>query len=113
MATPNIRPLALRKDNPVWDSCDLTGVKTDLRVQGDRSTVTITIGVKNSGKERVADFIVPLRPTTADFGVDGGAQAFETLALHFGPIGPGREVQAQGEFTVQGKPTALWVGVRL
>jgi hypothetical protein len=103
----------LRKDNPVWDSCDLTGIKTELQVQGDLSIVTVTVGVKNSGKEAVTAFLVPLQPTSADFGFDTEAQAYETLVLRVGAIGAGQEVQAQGEFTVPGKPKTLWVGVRL
>ena len=103
----------LRKDNPVWDSCDLTGIKTELRVQGGRSIVTVTVGVKNSGKEAVTDFLIPIQPTSADFGFDADSKSYETLVLHVGPIGPGHEVQAQGEFTVPGKPKTLWMGVRL
>lgn len=113
MATSTLRPFAVRKDNPVWDTCKLTGVDADLRADGNQTIVTVTISVKNSGKKAVTDFAVPLRATTIDFGLDKEEKGIDTLGLTFEPIGPGQEVTARGEFKVEGRPKGLWVGMLL
>jgi hypothetical protein len=112
--SPCAIPLAsTRKENPVWEGCEVTRIKTDLRIEGVTSVVTVTIGVKNNGKEAVGGFLIPIQPTTAaiSFGVD--PDPFDILGLRFEAIRPGEEVQATGEFRIAGKPNALWVGIQL
>jgi hypothetical protein len=104
---------ATRQDNPVWDSCEVTGVTTALRFEGELSIVSVTIGVKNSGKTPVKDFLVPVQPTTAAISFGADKEPFEILGLRFPTIEPGAEVQATGEFRTQGAPKALWVAVQL
>jgi hypothetical protein len=103
---------AARKDNPVWEGCAVTDIKTDLKVDGDLSIVTVTIGVKNSGKTPVKDFLIPIQPTTAQISF-GDSEPFDILSLHFPTIEPGAEVHAKGEFRTLGAPKALWVAVQL
>jgi hypothetical protein len=111
MAT--IMAMGIRKPNPTWDTCDLTDIQADVRVDGNRSTVKVRIGVKNNGPKPATEFMIPLRPTTAGFGTETGAPTFETMVLVIEAIGPGQEVHAEGEFSVEGQPKGLWVGVLL
>jgi hypothetical protein len=105
--------LAGRKNNPVWDSCELTSIKTNLQVEGELSIVSVTIGVKNSAKRPAEAFVIPIQPTTVGLALGGAPEPFEMLGLRCDTIQPGAEVQATGRFTVRGKPTALWIGVQL
>jgi hypothetical protein len=102
-----------RKDNPVWEGCAVTSIKTDLKLDGELSIVTVTIGVKNSGKKPVTDFLIPIQPTTAAICFGTGAEPFDILGLRFPTIEPGAEVHAKGEFKTLGAPKALWVAVQL
>ena len=38
-----------------------------------------------------------------------GAPTFETMVLVIEAIGPGQEIHAEGEFSVEGQPKGLWV----
>ena len=102
-----------RKDNPVWEGCGLTSIKTELKVEGELSVVSVTIGVKNSGKRLAEGFLIPIQPTTADLSLGVGGEPFEMMGLQCGSIAPGAEVQAKAQFTVPGRPQALWIGVQL
>lgn len=113
-AGPCTAPLAsTRRDNPVWEGCSVTGIRTELEIDGDFSVIGIEIAVRNGGKTPVASFLVPIQPTTAEiaFGID--KESFDILGLNFGEIAAGAEVRASGRFRVRGRPKAVWVGVQL
>lgn len=102
-----------RKDNPVWEGCELVGLKTSVKAGPESSLVTVTIDVKNKGTKVVSGFFIPIQPTSAELSAGKDAEGYTMLRLGFDTLEPGAQLSARGEFELPGRPTGLWIGVQL